>query len=52
MGKVCVAIIGSTANEMVDRATEVPQDMDFVVYDDEIKWPGKSPKRMSPIQIM
>jgi len=28
---------------MVDRATEVPQDMDFVVYDDEIVWPGKSP---------
>jgi len=28
---------------MVDRTTEVPQDMDFVVYDDEIKWPGKDP---------
>ncbi|MBS1530263.1 MAG: ABC transporter permease, partial [Bacteroidetes bacterium] len=28
---------------MVDRTTEVPQDMDFVVYDDEITWPGKEP---------
>lgn len=28
---------------MVDRTTEVPQDMDFVVNDDQIKWPDKSP---------
>jgi len=28
---------------VVDRTTEVPQDMDFVVYDNEIIWPGKSP---------
>jgi putative ABC transport system permease protein len=26
---------------MVDRTTEVPQSMDFVVNDDEIKWQGK-----------
>jgi len=29
IGKVCVAIIGSTAAEMVDRATEAVRDSPF-----------------------
>src|ERR1700730_4379072 len=32
MGKVCVAIIGSTANEMVDRATEAMRDSLFLEF--------------------
>src|SRR6201999_1241483 len=32
MGKVCVAIIGSTANEMVDRATEAMRDSPFLEF--------------------
>ena len=32
MGKVCVAIIGSTASEMVDRATEAMRDSPFLEF--------------------
>src|SRR5580698_4563787 len=32
MGKVCVAIIGSTVNEMVDRATEAMRDSPFLEF--------------------
>ena len=32
MGKVCVAIIGSTAAEMVDRATEAMRDSPFLEF--------------------
>src|ERR1700678_3582280 len=32
MGKVCVAIIGSTAGEMVDRATEAMRDSPFLEF--------------------
>src|SRR5271165_3669061 len=32
MGKVCVAIIGSTAGEMVDRATEALRDSNFLEF--------------------
>ncbi len=32
MGKVCVAIIGSTATEMVDRATEAMRDSPFLEF--------------------
>jgi 3-dehydroquinate dehydratase/shikimate dehydrogenase len=32
MGKVCVAIIGSTAGEMVDRATEALRDSPFLEF--------------------
>src|SRR5580698_9279469 len=32
MGKVCVAIIGSTAGEMVDRATEAIRDSPFLEF--------------------
>jgi len=32
MGKVCVAITGSTANEMVDRATEAMRDSPFLEF--------------------
>jgi hypothetical protein len=35
--------LGMPGIAMVDRTTEVPQNMDFVVYDDELKWPGKQP---------
>src|ERR1700683_577349 len=32
MGKVCVAIIGSTTAEMVDRATEAMRDSPFLEF--------------------
>src|ERR1700761_2996979 len=32
IGKVCVAIIGSTANEMTDRATEAMRDSAFLEF--------------------
>ena len=32
MGKVCVAIIGSSAGEMVDRATEAMRDSPFLEF--------------------
>src|SRR5580692_10701429 len=32
MGKVCVAIIGSTAGEMVDRATEAMRESPFLEF--------------------
>src|SRR5271156_6203018 len=32
MGKVCVAIIGSSAGEMVDRATEALRDSSFLEF--------------------
>src|SRR5450631_1262476 len=32
MGKVCVAIIGSTPGEMVDRATEAMRDSPFLEF--------------------
>ena len=32
IGKVCVAIIGSTADEMIDRATEAMRDSPFLEF--------------------
>src|SRR5277367_6216830 len=32
MGKVCIAVIGSTAGEMVDRATEAIRDSLFLEF--------------------